>query len=116
MNWRKIKTYELWKYDDVTQITMNFIFCVLIKYCLTPLFYVFLMCLQMPHESTVAHEHEQRLSKEDNAASATSAAATLKSVSETVLNASKNSAVTTTVDEASSESFMRFSRLPLAPV
>jgi len=66
------------------------------------------MCLQMPHESTVAHEHEQRLSKEDNAASA---AATLKSVSETVLNASKNAAATTTVDEASSESFTLFYRL-----
>ncbi|XP_060859021.1 cytosolic purine 5'-nucleotidase isoform X2 [Metopolophium dirhodum] len=53
----------------------------------------------MPHESTVAHEHEQRLSKEDSAAAAASAAATLKSVSETVLNASKNAAATTTVDE-----------------
>jgi hypothetical protein len=61
----------------------------------------------MPHESTVAHEHEQRLSKEDNAATA---AATLKTVSETVINASKT-ITTNAVDEASLKSFTGFTRL-----
>lgn len=58
----------------------------------------------MPHESTVAHEHEQRLSKEDNASAAAAAAATLKTVSETVLNTSKINTTPNAVDEASLES------------
>lgn len=75
--------------------------------------FVFLVYLQMPHESTVAHEHEQRLSKEDNAAASAAAAATLKSVSETVLNASRNVVATTNADdEASSGSFIGFSVFP----
>lgn len=40
----------------------------------------------MPHESTVAHEHEQRLSKEEANSTATAAAFTLETVNEVQLN------------------------------